>query len=342
MDKLKFIGKCCLLILLAFLINFIFHDDVHSYTRVMIHEMYESEENIDAVFIGASHVYRGIDPAMADELIGMNTFNASSSSQQLKGSYYLLREICETNDVKTVFLDVTYGVNTGEEDGERETYLLTDYMKNGENKFSYLWSSNGLEGVINDVFPAIHTSELPTECLQYKFTEAYKNYGYDYISYDNEAYVGKGFVYSYEQNAPDFNYKAIDSINEDNPISEYSKTLLADIIDFCKGKGIELILLDCPMPDATLAKEANYELYDAAIRRIADEHDVIYWNFNMVNKNVMTVDHTDYKDSFHLNGKGAEIFTQALCDVYNGKFEEPFYQSFSEKLMNNPDGTYKP
>lgn len=45
---------------------------------------------------------------MANNLLDETTFNAGSSSQLLDQSYYLLREICKTNQVKTVYLDTIF------------------------------------------------------------------------------------------------------------------------------------------------------------------------------------------------------------------------------------------
>ena len=72
-------------------LRYILTDDVKSYTRVMMHELYEQNE-IDTLFIGSSHCYRSINTEIADELLQSNTFNAGTSSQTLLDTWYLLQE----------------------------------------------------------------------------------------------------------------------------------------------------------------------------------------------------------------------------------------------------------
>ena len=41
--------------LTLFLLGLLMFDDVHSYTRIMMHEMYEQDDNIDILLLGAHH-----------------------------------------------------------------------------------------------------------------------------------------------------------------------------------------------------------------------------------------------------------------------------------------------
>ena len=54
-----------------------FVNDKASYTRLMLNEMYD-EEHIDMLFLGASHVYRGIDPECVEEKLNLSVYNAGS------------------------------------------------------------------------------------------------------------------------------------------------------------------------------------------------------------------------------------------------------------------------
>ena len=46
--------------------DFLLVDDVHSYSRVMLQELYADAGNIDTLFLGSSHCYRSVDPAQVD------------------------------------------------------------------------------------------------------------------------------------------------------------------------------------------------------------------------------------------------------------------------------------
>ena len=56
-----------------------------------------SDDNIDYLYLGSSHVYCGIDPYILNDVNGKNNFNLSSHSQLLNGSYYLLKEADRKN-----------------------------------------------------------------------------------------------------------------------------------------------------------------------------------------------------------------------------------------------------
>ena len=46
--------------------DFLLVDNVHSYSRVMLQELYRDAGNIDTLFLGSSHCYRSVDPAAVD------------------------------------------------------------------------------------------------------------------------------------------------------------------------------------------------------------------------------------------------------------------------------------
>ena len=88
--------------------DFLLVDDVHSYSRVMLQELYDDAENIDTLFLGSSHCYRSVDPAQVDAALGTHSFNAGSSQQLPDGSYYILKEAAAQNPLKTVYLEMFY------------------------------------------------------------------------------------------------------------------------------------------------------------------------------------------------------------------------------------------
>ena len=61
--------------------DFLLVDDIHSYSRVMLQELYADAGNIDTLFLGSSHCYRSVDPAQVDAALGTHSFNAGSSQQ---------------------------------------------------------------------------------------------------------------------------------------------------------------------------------------------------------------------------------------------------------------------
>ena len=65
--------------------NYLYVDDTREFARCMMREFYEGKENIDRLYLGSSHVFCDIDPAILDEINGENNFNLASNTQQQIG-----------------------------------------------------------------------------------------------------------------------------------------------------------------------------------------------------------------------------------------------------------------
>ena len=149
--------------------DFLLVDDVHSYSRVMLQELYADAGNIDTLFLGSSHCYRSVDPAAVDAALGTHSFNAGSSQQLPDGSYYMLREAAAENDLKTVYLEMFYtGYNESRSANvPMACYLLTDHMSAASpNRYEYLWEMGGLAGFADLLLDEEVTPEEQREYLQ--------------------------------------------------------------------------------------------------------------------------------------------------------------------------------
>ena len=64
-----------------------------------------------------------------------------------------------------------------------------------------------------------------------------------------------------------------------------------------------------------------------------------------VKEELLTMQADEYKDDDHLNGKGAQKYTKALCDLIN-RADSPiindlFFQTYDEKNKYNRDDTLR-
>ena len=332
--------------------DFLFVDDVHSYSRVMLQELYAQSGQIDTLFLGSSHCYRGVDPAAVDKALGTHSFNAGSSQQLPDGSYYMLREAASQNPLKTVYLEMFYtGYNQGaSSDVPQACYLLTDYMRwNSPNRYQYLWEMGGLAGFADLVFPARHSlaslTDLP-ELWRAKLTDGYEPGNYAYVTYpeDGEAYRGNGFVYT-EGTAQD-GFATLLDVDPEQPLSDFGWANLTRITEFCRQQGIRLVLFTAPLPSAYLANTENYQAYVDAVRGFAAQNGLTYWDFSLYRseEKMKHMGSGEYSDAHHLNGAGAELFTEALCDTIAREAAGEdvaalFCDTVEEKLTDYADNT---
>ena len=138
--------------------NYLLVDDTSSYTRLTMHELYEtadSGENIDTLFLGSSHCFRAYDPQLFTELTGKNSFNLGSSSQNYDTSYYLLREAARYNDLKTVYLDMHYKfLFIDKQDRDLvQANIISDYMRFSLNKLEFLLTTSETDEYTNRFLP---------------------------------------------------------------------------------------------------------------------------------------------------------------------------------------------
>lgn len=340
----KRIGAFLLFILSMLGVNealrYLLVDDVHSYTRITMHELY-GQDNIDVLFLGSSHSYRSINTAVLDEKWGVNTFNAGSGSQNLVGSYYLLREASRDNRISRVYMEVFYELQQDIPYYKSPTaaYIISDYMKPSVNRITYLWDSGGKDylahGLIlarrnwQDLFEPSKIRQL----LENKKSPAYRNYSY--VKFDDEEYAGKGFVRNYnEVQQGDFSASELFSPIPENAISEYNRDYLNKIIDFCRKEEIELIFYSAPMSDFRIRGVGNYDSYISQMKEFLKETDVPYYDFNLCRREFLDLDNSCFYDNHHLNGKGADLFSRAIADFFAGDVDGDavFWDSYEQKM----------
>lgn len=322
------------------LLNYILIDDSGSYTRVMMHEMYGQEENIDILFVGSSHCYRSLDPKITDRMFDANTFNAGTSAQEIDGSLALLKEVAKKNDLKQVYLEVYYEISqTGAFEDRTDmvsTYIISDYMHPSMNKLGYLLQASSKEHYSNSFILArrnwdkMFEKDFVKNTLQAKDAQWYKEYAYPFS--EHESYEGKGYV-AVNQVGNTYEFSHFPAIDTEIVSEDYVNTL-NKIIDFCEKEGIELTLFSTPMPEFRLVDVGNYDDYIAFINEMLAGTDVKYYDFNLCKEEYLSFDKTYYADTDHINAKGAVQFSRLFCDFFNGQIaeEDLFYDSYAKRI----------
>lgn len=306
---------CALLIFCGKVLRYLVTDDISSYTRIMIHEMYE-QDNIDVLFVGSSHCYRSFVPEILDEELGVNTFNAGTSSQAMDGSFMLIKEAARYHDIQHIYLEVYYN-GMFEVYKERTqmtpTYIISDYLRPSIDKFLYLLNASGKEQYVHSFIVArrnwsgLYWPDFIKEMITQKSTEAYRTYDYSNVTSEEEWYVGKGYVAG--QGAVDnwnyFSMRGWEPVNFENVSQDWLDSL-TDIMDFCERKGIELTLVSAPMSDFLVTGTGGYDEYIEMINDIISDREVEYYDFNLCREEYFPSTSELFKDVDHLNQYGAD------------------------------------
>ena len=99
-------------------------------------ELYETDlSDLQAVFLGTSHIEMAVDPMLIYKEKGFVTFNMASSSQPMEGSYYALEEVFRLSNPKYVFFDVSKLFTSS---GRSSHRMIFENMQWGLPKLKYI------------------------------------------------------------------------------------------------------------------------------------------------------------------------------------------------------------
>ncbi len=330
---------------IAKLFRFLLNDDVSYYTRVMMHELYE-EENIDVLFIGSSHCLRSLNPALADPVFKKHTFNGGTSHQRMDGSLCVLRECAANHDLKEVYVELFYGTNPDvfrERNSMTGTYILSDYIHFSPRKVLYLLNASAPKHYVNSFLIAARERERLADpedvwkSVKKKLEAPYRNYTYENLTSEEEAYLGRGYVASWEENPEGgICHDPYGVTFNGRLLSEDTIRCMREMIDFCRSRGIRIIFFSSPMPDFRLCAIGNYDAYIEEVERALEGTGARYYDFNLARPEHLSLSVSDYMDSGHLNDKGAGTFTPVFSAFFSGKLteEELFFPTYEEKLRS--------
>ncbi|MGN1151814.1 MAG: hypothetical protein ACI4SN_06615 [Lachnospiraceae bacterium] len=352
--NIQYIGLLILFIFLFSVVNrmlsFVSLDDATSYTRVMMHELYHQDDNIDVLFLGSSHCYRALNPEVTDTIFCANTFNAGTSSQYLDGSYALLVEAGKRNHLDKVYVEMYFAQQNkvyNDRTEMRSTYIISDYMRPSINRYNYLIHASNKKYWMNSFSPAIRNREnwmnieYLRDALRWKNQSDYKNYVYP--KEDDQEYKEKGFVANYSR-MTDNEYSmqgGLCGIPSDQFTDDDRKSI-RNIVEYCEKHQIELTFFSVVMPEYLLSIVGNYDEYITQMQGIAESYGVKYYDFNLVREEYFLDDCAYFSDANHLNVYGAEKFSRLFAEFFSGQLseEDVFYSSYCEKMENEPEKIY--
>lgn len=270
-----------------------------------IYGFYEEPENtIETVFLGSSSTITGITPMELYENYGICAYNLATEQQPMLVSYYWLEEAyrMHPDTLKTAILDCS-GLSRSHQvefcrkaiEGMRLSPIkyraVRDYTDNLSECLSYMvpilsYHSRWAEIEKSD-FEKLR--DLPDNYLR----------GY---SFGMGRYLEAG---DYDTLAvPEY---ILDEKAKQSELDKEALSFLKKMIDFCKDKGIELVLMKTPVAGWT---SSNHN----AISAIAENHELDFLDFNSgdlleeLNYNYAL----DSGDGGHMNYYGASKLTDWL------------------------------
>ena len=246
----------------------------------------KQKSDMDLVFFGSSHAYRGFDTRFYDQ-IGLKSHNLGSSFQSPMQTMVLLQRYLDQLNPKTVVYEVypevfsSDGVESSLEmlaNDENDWHSLKMAIQTRNIKPLNFW----IYGKGRDLFHLNDSLfEPPVKQL--------------------DTYISGGFVeriVHYNQDTI-FDQKTIE-------VTDQQWGIFEEIMHELQSRNIRVVLVYAPIPPSNYQSYTNNLYFDSLMSSKAE-----YINFNEV---LQTHDTLHYYDAHHMNQLGVEVFNKALIE----------------------------
>ncbi len=287
--------------LIFFLIPNVFdkHRDAKNWDYI-----YNKDYNIDILLMGSSLTFTSLNPNIIDSVVGYNSFNLGSSSQNIIQTYYNLIEVLKYKKIKLVVLDVNTIITNDVKIGFIYNNLSGMYFsENKINSFLNSINQNSISNIVNSSELSIFEEWSSIICLILKEKFNWKNE----VKTFNDIFLGdkniihtKGFFNRDRTICLDDYNKAKNKIKINKKISFKNKLFFENFITLCEKNNIDLILVQTPTLEKRTIKElGSYSIpfYDFSFNDGSDYYDYRY-----------------FSDELHLSTPGSKKFSLIFSD----------------------------
>lgn len=293
----------------------------------------ELSGSLNILFIGDSDGMTAFSPRIFDDATSSRSYNLSNTMMLYPSRYYLLKKETGRNPIDTVFIQISIETlgrkNTNYGDGDSVFIQRLDSF--GE-RLEYMIRYVSLDDWLN-----IYSRLLSSGISWWKD----KMSGSDSTQRNEE----DGFHPSTAHDQTLSNSiisEMLDSIPFELDFYQPSIDMLTQMVQFCKNKGIKVIILNLPASDACVWQMADWDEYLKWARAFCEDNQVEYFDFNLLkDRNLILNDFDSYKDTVHMSRKAGEAFTEVLADLWRslnaGKnCDYLFYDNYSEVKRASP------
>lgn len=256
----------------------------YMYSRIQ--EVKKQKGDVDILFLGSSHSYRGFDPRNFKE---KKTFNLGSSSQTPIQTKILLERYLEKINPKLIIYEVYPG--TFSSDGVESSIDLISNDKNDIRSLQMAFQLNNIK-TYNTLVYAKYSD----------FFDWNKNF-MEPVKKSNDTYISGGFVEMKYFTNTNHNFTKKEWQFKDNQIKAFN-----ECIAFLKKKKINVILVYAPITRGLYQSYSNNDFVD----RFFNQYQLEYYNFNHT---IKLNDTLDFYDSHHLNSIGVKKFNKVLLNT---------------------------
>lgn len=253
----------------------------------------EPKGEFDVLFFGASNAYCSFVPTVLWEETGVYSYVFATQRQPIWATYTYIKEALAYQSPRLIVVDILTVCFPEEMFDEGVKHAAVDDIRPGQNKLEMSLALSEGKEALQLMLPFI------------KYHVRWKELGKaDFTFRRNELRDPlKGYVYL--DHVYDASRTSQSHISEKSEIGEKNALYLQKIIDLCKQKNIELMLVKTPNNET-----AEQRKYFNTVADMAAQAQVPFVNFNDHFETIGLDTKTDFYDATHLNYKGAEKFSK--------------------------------
>ena len=274
---------------------------------------HEEPETIDVFFIGASHIFYGVNPMEIWNRSGIAGYNLTTHQQPLWSSKLLLQHALKHQHPKLIILDVLMATNfarpiLGTDQGTNMTHLALDPVPLSPQKIKGVLETDAIMEKGEILFPIIMShSRLQQGLLSYDDLHFFSG---------DRSHPMKG--YNYTEFSLPFERPEVPDVESTFELPGEMEAVLIDFIEFCQKEKLPLLLIKTPLfGNEELYKQINY------IGKVAEKYGVPFVDFNHLYDEIGMDFSADLADSGHLNVHGAEKVSAYLTDYLKTNYDLP-------------------
>ena len=275
----------------AFTKNINYRIGSFGFTYTRLKEAKETK-NIDILFLGSSHTYRGFDTRIFKEA-GFKTFNLGSSAQTPVQTELLLAKFLDSLKPKIIILEVSPMIFSL--DGIESSLDIISNVDNDYKTIRFAIQQNHLK-VYNTLLYSLYRELIFNE--KSKYIEN-RTKGVD-------TYINGGFV----QKKMKF-YKFIDLEKQQWTFNPKQLEAFKKIITIIAKKKIKVLLVQPPITKSLYNSYENTERFDNEMKKYST-----YFNYNKI---LQLNDSLHFYDADHLNQNGVRVFNNAILKMLENK-----------------------
>lgn len=278
-------------------------------------QYYDIENNsLDVLVVGASTLKGGYSPITMYKKNGIVSYQRGTAAMPPSLFYYSVKEALKSQHPSLVIADA--GQLYKEYDYTDEAVCMTlyanlDFCHLNANKIEAAQTMKRVaenEKIPDILFPMLHYHNR-WETVTYKEFSTAIQTPYDHC-------MGQSLYFKVREEPSLIGHMDLEDSGEERAFNEEGVKSFTKMINYCKEKGIDVLLVRAPRHDWTWA---DYE----GLQKFADEHGVPYLDMNtdeIITE--MGIDSkTDMSNKHHLNYKGAEKMTRWLGDYITEHYD---------------------